>query len=313
MALEAQVEGGCTGSSELPFATLGDVHRLGAGFCAEPQALERLADVQRYRAFRMRCLATTLHALDACGLPAESVVSVRLKRLDSIRRKISRSGANFRLGTLDDVIGVRVICQSVSAVESLSTRVERSPHFFRTKNYIEAPTATGYRGIHHIMRFDQPAATDRSLAVRYEVQVRTCLQHRWAVWSEDQGEKAKIGKGDDALHEQLRSISREIAHWEADNPQRPQEELPAYSGVRIIAVCWRSPPGPATTLLFNDDVGAAVSWLNHLETAYPAQRENALLLVGVAEHAEVGRVLRRTHPRYVGVPAAHPRFYMPER
>ena len=311
MALTSQEEAGCPASDEAPFTSLGDVNRLGTAFCAEPQSSELLAGVQGYRAFRMQCLATTLRILDACGPPAQSVVSVRLKRLDSIRRKITRRGANFTLGTLDDVIGVRVICQSVSDVIALGGRIESSPHIYRVKNYIEAPAATGYRGIHHIIRFDQPASADRSLAVRYEIQARTYLQHRWAVWSEAHGEKAKIGRADAVHHEQLRSIALDIARWERDNPARSQDELLPYSGVRTVAVCWRPPRGPATPLLFHDDVSTAVAWLNHLETAYPAQRENALLLVGVAEHADIVRALWLTHPLYVGARAVHPRFYIP--
>lgn len=310
MALTPREQFDCPGRDGGKFATLGDVNRLGAAFCAEPYASELLAGVQGYRAFRMQCLATTLRILDACRPPAQSVVSVRLKRLDSIRRKLTRRGANFRLGTLDDVIGVRVICQSVSDVFALGTRIESSPHLYRVKNYIKAPAATGYRGIHHIMRFDQPSAADRALAVRYEVQVRTCLQHRWAVWSEAHGEKAKIGQADAVHHERLRSIALDVARWERDHPARAQEELLPYLGVRTIAVCWRPPSGPVTPSLFHD-VRAAVSWLNHLEAAYPARRENALLLVGVAGHEDIGRALRLTHPLYVGARAVHPRFHIP--
>ena len=311
MALTSEEKVDCPASDGAPFATLGDVNRLGAAFCAEPQASEVLAGVQGYRAFRMQCFATTLRILDACGPPAQSVVSVRLKRLDSIRRKLTRHGTNFTLGTLDDIMGVRVICQSVSDVIALSARIESSPHFYRVKNYIEAPAATGYRGIHHIMRFDQPASAGRSLAVRYEIQARTYLQHRWAVWSEAHGERAKIGQADAAHHEQLRSIALAIARWEGDNRAHAQDELLPYVGVRTIVVCWRPPRGPATPLLFHDDVSAAVSQLNHLETTYPAQRENALLLVGVAEHADIQRALRLTHPLYLGAPAVHPSFYIP--
>ena len=163
MALTSQARTGCPASDEAPFATLGDVDRLGTAFCAEPHASELLAGVQGYRTFRMQCLATTLRILHACRPPTRSVVSLRLKRLDSIRRKITRPGANFKLGTLDDVIGVRVICRSVSDVVALSARLKSSPHIHRVKDYIEAPASTGYRAIHHIMRLRQPVSAERSL------------------------------------------------------------------------------------------------------------------------------------------------------
>ena len=105
--------------------------------------------------------------------------------------------------------------------------------------------------------------------------------------------------------------NRTIARWEGDNPASAQDELLPYLGGRTIAVCWRPPHGPATPLLFHDDVQSALSWLNHLEADYPAQRENALLLVGVAEHMDIGRALRLTHPLHVGARAVHPRFYIP--
>lgn len=311
MALTSQARTGCPASDEAPFATLGDVDRLGTAFCAEPHASELLAGVQGYRAFRMQCLATTLRILHACRPPTRSVVSLRLKRLDSIRRKITRPSANFKLGTLDDVIGVRVICRSVSDVLALSARLRSSRHIHRVKDYIEGPASTGYRAIHHIMRFLQPVSAERSLAVRYEIQARTYLQHRWAVWSEAHGERAKVGQADAAHHQQLRAVSADITRWEEDNPTRPQHELLPYSGVRTVAVCWRPAHGPSTPSLFHDDVSAAVSWLNHLETTYPARRENALLLVGLAEPADISRALPLTHPRYVGARVVHPRFYIP--
>lgn len=223
----------------------------------------------------------------------------------------ARPRAHFQLGTLDDIVGVRVICQSISDVVALSSQIGSSPKNYRIKNYMRNPAATGYRGVHHIMRFDQPAWAGLSLTVRYEIQVRTCLQHRWAVWSESYGERAKIGQSDAAHHDELRSVASEIARWEERNPARVQEELLPYSGVRTIAVCWRPPRGPSTPLLFHDDVREAVSWLNRLEAAYPARRENALLLVGVVDHADIRRALRLTHPLYVGIRAVHPRFYIP--
>ena len=311
MALTGQERTDCAPSHRVPFATLGDINRLGAAFCAEPQALEHVAGVQGYRAFRMQCLATTLRILDTCGPPAQSVVSVRLKRLDSIRRKIGRPGTHFRLGTLDDVIGVRLICQNVADVMAVSGRIERSSHFHRSKDYISAPADSGYRGIHHIMRFDQAASADHSLAVRFEIQARTYLQHRWAVWCEAHGEKAKIGQADGIQQEQLRAASLDVARWEKANPARGQDDLLPYSGAHSIAVCWRPRRGPTTPLLFHDDLGAAVTWLTHLEGAYPAERANALLLVGVATGADIERALRLTHPLYVGVSPVHPRFYVP--
>ena len=296
---------------DAPFTSLGAIDRIGHAFCRAAQDFQRINDVQTYRAFRMRCLKTTLTIVDACNVPERATVSVRLKRLDSIRRKIGRPDTKFTLGRLDDVVGVRVICQEPSTVRDFSDRIKSSPYFHRIKDYITTPAATGYRGINHIMRLEQPVTTSEKVTMRFEIQARTYLQHRWAVFSESHGEAVKLGAGADADHQRLRALSQEIARWETDHPDVAQVQLPSYSGGRSIAVCWRTRHGPATFHYFQDDVQSAVDWLNHLETTYPSERENALLLVGVTQVTATQRVLQLTHPLFTGARLLDPRFWMP--
>ena len=293
------------------FSSLGVIDRIGDAFCQSAQNLQRVADVQHYRSFRMRCLKTTLEIVDACRVPARATVSVRLKRLDSIRRKIGRANANFTLGRLDDVVGVRVICQDLSSVREFSDRLRASPDFYRVKDYITSPAVTGYRGVNHIMRLQQPVTATTGINMRFEIQVRTYLQHRWAVWSESHGEAVKLGVGAGEEHERLRALSEEIGRWEANNPDTRQIELPPYSGGRSIAVCWRTRHGPVTPYYFQDEVQNAADWLNYLETTYPGERENALLLVGVAPATDTQRLLQFTHPRFTGARVLDPRYWMP--
>ena len=309
----AAVEG-CPPSAggEPSFASLRAIDRIGDAFCQSAQDLQCIAAVQRYRSFRMRCLTSTLAVVDACHVPHEATVSVRLKRLDSIRRKIGRANTNFTLGRLDDVVGVRVICQDLGAVRALSDRIRTSHTFYRSKDYITEPASTGYRGVNHIMRFQQPVTETIAVDVRFEIQVRTYLQHRWAVWSESHGEATKLGVGVDEEHERLRALSEEIARWEADNPTTRQIALPRYSGGRSIAVCWRTRYGPVTPQYFHDQVSDAVDWLNYLETTYPGERENALLLIGVTEPTATQRLLQLTHPLFTGARVPDPRHWMPE-
>lgn len=294
-----------------PFSSLGVIDRIGTAFCQAAQNPESIAALQRYRSFRMRCLTTTLAIVDACHVPDQATVSVRLKRLDSIRRKIGRVNANFTLGRLDDVVGVRVICQDLSTVREFSERIHESPHFYHLKDYITSPAATGYRGINHIMRLQQPVSTTSGINMRFEIQARTYLQHRWAVWSESHGEAVKLGVGANEEHKHLRTLSEEIAQWEEDNPNTLQVRLPPYLGGRSIAVCWRIRHGPVTSHYFYDEIQDAVDWLHHLETTYPADRENALLLVGVTETTATQRLLKLTHPLFTGARVLDPRYWMP--
>ncbi|MCY4168439.1 MAG: RelA/SpoT domain-containing protein [Rhodobacter sp.] len=270
-----------------------------------------MADLQNYRAFRMRCLATTLGIVDRCKAPPNAVVSVRLKRLDSIRRKLNRSSANFTLGRLDDVIGVRVICQSLQDVLDFGSRIKQVPGS-RMKDYIATPADTGYRGVHGILAFSQPAGSGVELRARFEIQVRTHLQHWWAVWSEAHGEAVKVGAGNSEDHGRLRQVSEKIAEWEMGNRDAVPFELPQYVGRRSLAVCWRSEHGPTALEYFEDDVGEALKWLQYLEERHPERRREALLLVGVAEHSDTERLIKTTHPLYTGVRILDPTHWMPD-
>lgn len=299
--------------AENAFATLGDLDRIGNSFCrsAPQQRAEYVGAVQKYRRFRMRCLATTLWMIDMCEVPTHAAVSVRLKRLDSIRRKIRRTETQFTLGRLDDVVGVRIVCADLHTACELSGRLRSSSKCYRVKDYVGNPAITGYRGIHHIMRFPQPVTATHHISVRFEIQVRTYFQHLWAVWSESRGEAVKLGWG--AVEEQrsLRALSENIAGWEKDNTSNTQAELPPYSGHRSITVCWKTPNGKVVFYFFQNDMNGAVKWLNHLETKYHRHRSNALLLVGVTEAADTAKWLQLTHPLFTGSRAIHPGYWMP--
>ena len=308
-----EVHAGCApqDANEAAYPSLGAIDRIGVAFCQSPNSPACLAELQDYRAFRMRCLATTLGIVDGCGAPPNAVVSVRLKRLDSIRRKLNRVNASFTLGRLDDVIGVRVICQSLQDVLDFGSRIELLPES-RIKNYVDNPAATGYRGVHGILTFSQHAGAGVELRARFEVQVRTHLQHRWAVWSESHGEAVKVGAGKSEVHRRLRQISEKIANWESDNPDAVPFKLPQYVGGRSLAVCWQPEHGPTTLDYFEDDVEEALKWLYYLEERHPERRREALLLVGVAKHSDTERLIQTTHPLYAGVRVIDPMHWMPD-
>lgn len=297
---------------EPPFSSLGAIDRIGREFCQSAQNLQRIAELQQYRSFRMRCLSTTLAIVEACGIPERAAVSVRLKRLDSIRRKIDRENTHFALGRLDDVIGVRVICEDLRTVKELSERIRASPEFHNARDYIAQPAPSGYRGINHVLRFEQPVTDALAINMRFEVQTRTYLQHCWAVWSESHGERIKLGVGEDEIHVRLRGVSAKIDEWEDGNPATLQMELPFYAGGRSIVVCWRVSHGPPLTQPFLDQIQNAVDYLSFLETNHPAERSNALLLVGVASAAHTDKLLRLTHPLFSGVAVPDPEYWMPD-
>lgn len=299
--------------SNVGFNSLGDVDRAGAAFCADAHNPLRVTAVQKYRVFRMRCLKTTLGIVESSVMPTHALVSVRLKRLDSIRRKMGRDKTQFSLGSMDDVIGVRIICQNFQTVCDISERLRSLPNFYRQKDYINNPhpANTGYRSVHHIMRFEQPLTETKNIAVRFEIQIRSFYQHQWAIWSESQGEAVKVGSGSEEIKATLYALSNRIANWEEKNPHKVQEQLPDYTGGEDVVVAWKTRNVKPTCNVFRGEVDRAVKWLNYLETKYPAQRSDALLLVGVTNPGEALKVLSLTHPLYVTKRIIEPQYWMP--
>lgn len=306
----------CSVDTELArysFTSLGDVDRLGLRFCEDPFGSTAVESIQEYRRFRMRCLATSLGLLEMAGLPRCALMSVRLKRLDSIHRKIGRQSTNFTLGRLDDVVGFRVVCENVESVLELSQRIRSTGKFYREKNYLSFahPANTGYRGIHLILRFNQ-ALANKSIPVRFEVQVRTFLQHQWAIWSESHGEATKIGLGDRVTAKNLQVLSERIAIWESCNASVVQKELPNVQSIQNVVVVWSTNESSQPFIQFFDVHGDdAVEWLRFLETEHPLRRTTALLLVGISEPEQALEVLRVTHPLYTGNRVLEPHFWMP--
>ena len=195
----------------------------------------------------------------------------------------------------------------------MSCRIRALPQFYRLKDYLDVahPAATGYRAVHHIMRFRQPLTETDGINVRFEIQVRSYYQHQWAVWSESLGESVKEGGGTADVRRDLRELSDRIARWEEGNPRTVQHRLPVYSGGQDIVVAWRQEAGEPVCYGFLRDVGRAVQWLNYLEAKYPAERGNALLLVGVTSPGEAPRILHLTHPLYTMPRLLAPEYWMP--
>jgi putative GTP pyrophosphokinase len=116
--------------------------------------------------------------------PIEHITN-RVKRPEAILEKLRRKGlptdVDLVAEHLDDVAGVRVICPFVSDVYRVEAMLRRQNdvQIVRTKDYIAAPKANGYRSLHLIVRIPV-FLSDRVEHVKVEVQVRTIAMDFWA-------------------------------------------------------------------------------------------------------------------------------------
>lgn len=114
--------------------------------------------------------------------------SRRLKRLTSILYKLDIN-PEMKLGGMQDIGGLRIVVPTVDALnKALDVLKENVPDSFelvKVMNYIEIPKTSGYRSIHFIYKFDSNNSDTNGMKV--ELQIRTKLQHSWAMAVETAG------------------------------------------------------------------------------------------------------------------------------
>ena len=120
----------------------------------------------------------------------------------SIIAKLQREKS--RLTQLQDIGGCRAVVDDVDQAHELVRRLKRSRmrhELVKVDDYLTAPKATGYRGIHLVYRHRNPLVPSVD-GLLCEIQVRTRQQHAWACTVEAagffRGEDLKSGLGNTA-------------------------------------------------------------------------------------------------------------------
>lgn len=133
------------------------------------------------------------------GLPV--VVAQRLKRMPTMLDKLARI-PTMKATRMQDIGGCRVIVPTgdLAAPPALRRRMERRRwRLIEEYDYVANPKPSGYRALHLVVERDGRLI---------EVQIRTALQHRWAVTVESIGPRLgfalKDGVGPEPLLEYFR-------------------------------------------------------------------------------------------------------------
>jgi hypothetical protein len=117
----------------------------------------------------------------ALTVDPRSLMAQRLKRLSSIKKKLSAS--TMKLSQMQDIGGCRAVVRNVAQVEALRGLFFESDHshtLVRPTDYIQNPRATGYRGVHLIYRYQSARRGEAYNGLLIEIQLRSQLQHAWA-------------------------------------------------------------------------------------------------------------------------------------
>lgn len=159
-----------------------------------------------------------LRRLDKLQRP---IVGQRLKRYETVVDKL-RSGRSQDLATMNDIAGVRAIFRNIQEVSDFREQMRASKarhrliHETEKFNYIARPKDTGYRGIHEVMERRVSSKSGAAWnGLKFEVQLRTAVQHAWAtaveIYDDTQSARFKFQKSADPAYEQFLIVSEIFA------------------------------------------------------------------------------------------------------
>lgn len=129
-----------------------------------------------------------------------SVVLSRVKSPDSLRGKLHRPDKTYRrLLDVHDLLGLRVVTYFEDGVEEAANVVEKAFavdfHHSLDKGKQLDPTQFGYRSLHYVCALPAEAEFEALRKAfsefRFEIQIRSILQHAWAQMEHDLGYKSQ--------------------------------------------------------------------------------------------------------------------------
>ena len=132
---------------------------------------------------------TLRDTLDKAGIIVTSIES-RVKTEDSLAGKLELKGAKYKsLADITDIIGLRVITYYSEDVDKVASAVDRLfdidwDNSVDKRKLLEIDTF-GYLSLHYI-------CTKKGFGYRFEIQMRTILQHAWANMNHDTGYKSGV-------------------------------------------------------------------------------------------------------------------------
>ena len=158
--------------------------------------LHAQAILEEYRAARpvLEQMQATIPArvralLDEAGIVVASVES-RIKEENSLVGKLEQKGAKYAsLADITDIFGMRIITFYTDDVDKVASAVDRLfdvdwENSVDKRKLLEVDSF-GYLSLHYI-------CSDPEFPYRFEVQMRTILQHAWANMNHDTGYKSGV-------------------------------------------------------------------------------------------------------------------------
>ncbi len=131
----------------------------------------------------------------------------RIKSEESLKGKLTRKGEKYRsLTDITDIYGARVICFFSDDVDKFAAEASKlfvvDEENSVDKRAVLSPDAFGYLSLHFVFSLPKNAGYENELCeIRFELQIRSLLQHAWAEMQHDMGYKSAFGTPKNVVRE----------------------------------------------------------------------------------------------------------------
>ena len=143
-------------------------------------------------------------------------IESRLKSADSIIAKLIKKNLPLNIESamenVNDIAGVRVVCNYIDDVYSVAEMFARQPDLtvVKRQDYIANPNYNGYRSLHLDVKVPVCRSTNTKYVVA-EVQIRTIAMDFWASLEHDIRYKADKSRLPAGINEEMLACSYKIA------------------------------------------------------------------------------------------------------
>jgi putative GTP pyrophosphokinase len=136
--------------------------------------------------------------LEAEQIKTHSVIS-RVKAKNSVERKLERSDTERDMSSLTDILGIRIITYFRDEVDAVARVIECEFEIDEAnsvnKTAMLDPDRFGYLSLHYISGLNSQRVRLREnwiyKGIKFEIQIRSILQHAWAEIEHDLGYKSE--------------------------------------------------------------------------------------------------------------------------